>query len=65
MARKAKGSAGEQGFPVENFTNFSFKPGLTPFFRLLIFIEFIFCGFCVLGAGLLAILTYLADIKTQ
>jgi len=58
MARKAKDLAGRQQFPVENFTNFSFKPDWNPIFKAMIITEFILCGLCVLGAGLWVMLNY-------
>lgn len=59
MARKAKRhSAKMPKWPIINFTTFNFKPELSPFFRVLLFLEFILCGFCVFGATVLALLKF-------
>jgi len=59
MARKVQKHSRGAIFPVENFTNFYFKPDLSPFSRALIFLELILCSFCVLGAVFLLILKLL------
>ena len=63
MARKVQRAAKASWFPVENFTNFSFKPELSPFFRVAIFIELILCSLCVLGALFLAILKFAGNFN--
>lgn len=59
MARKVQKLRKEKWFPVENFTNFYFKPDLSPFFRVVIFLELVLCSLCVLGALFLAVLKLL------
>ncbi len=64
MARKAKRrprSAAE--WPIINFTNFYFKPELSVFFRLLLLLEFVLCGLCVLGTAVLALLKFVNRLQ--
>jgi len=63
MARKVQRAAKASWFPIENFTNFYFKPDLSPFFRVAIFIELVLCSLCVLGTLFLAVLKFIGNLN--
>ncbi|MGI5825996.1 MAG: hypothetical protein ACOX50_01135 [Patescibacteria group bacterium] len=56
MARKAKGRPSAADWPIINFTNFYWKPEISPFFRVLLLVELVLCGLCVFGACILVLI---------